>query len=152
MVDRSHYNATHGMTGTPTYTSWAEMKQRCYNPNDPFFGRYGGRGIAVCDRWRNSFEAFLEDMGVRPCGTTIDRVNNDEHYSPGNCRWATHKEQARHRRNSVMLTFQGETMCIAAWAEHVGLNRKTLEKRLNHHGFTVEEALTLPLHARRRAL
>ena len=144
-------NRTHGMTGTPTYGSWVEMKQRCLNPNDPFFHRYGGRGITICGRWLDSFENFLADMGERPKGQTLERVKPDGNYEPGNVKWGTHAEQARNRSNNVMLTFRGETMCIAAWAERIGLPRKTLEKRLNHHGFTVEQALTLPLRSRRPA-
>jgi hypothetical protein len=144
-----HFNTTHGQSHSPTYESWSMMKQRCYNHNDVMFQRYGGRGIRVCERWRLSFEAFVEDMGQRPDGCCIDRIDNDGHYEPGNARWATQTEQARNRSNNVLLTFHGDTMCIAAWAERVGLPRKTLEKRLNKYGFTVAEALTLPLRARR---
>lgn len=91
---------THGCYGTRTYSSWQAMRYRCSNPNNRNYKRYGGRGITVCDRW-NDFVNFLADMGERPEGTSIDRINNDKGYYPDNCQWATPKQQANNRRNNI---------------------------------------------------
>ena len=88
----------HGYFGTPTYRSWIGCKERCYNSNERSYPHYGGRGIKVCDRWLNSFENFLEDMGERPNGTTLDRIDTNADYTPNNCKWSTHEEQQKTRR------------------------------------------------------
>lgn len=90
----------HGMCGTTEYNIWCGMIQRCHEPRTKAYEYYGGRGITVCDRWRESIHAFYEDMGPRPHGKSIDRVNNDGNYEPSNCRWATHIEQMRNTRRS----------------------------------------------------
>jgi len=95
-------STVHGMYGTPAYKSWVGAKARCYNPRNKEYKNYGGRGIKFCERWEK-FKNFLADMGQRPSGLTLDRINNDKGYSKKNCRWATRKEQANNRRNDNMI-------------------------------------------------
>jgi len=130
-ASETHY--IHGMDGTPTYKSWMGAKSRCCNPDDCHYKDYGGRGIMICGRWINSFENFLEDMGKRPQGKTIDRVNNDGNYSPENCRWSTPKEQSRNQRTNRLITYQKRTECLSVWAEILNINYETLRSRLARH-------------------
>lgn len=123
----------HGFSGRhntrPVYRVWAAMKRRCLNPKVREFARYGGRGITVCARWME-FENFLADMGEPHPGMSIDRINVDGNYEPGNCRWATATEQSRNQRSNRMLTIDGETLCVAAWAERSGVNKGAVYARL----------------------
>jgi hypothetical protein len=120
------------------------MTSRCVNPANDAYQAYGGRGIAVCDRWQD-FAAFAEDMGPRPSPLhTIDRRNNNGNYEPDNCRWATPSEQQRNRRNNRLLTLNGETLCLAEWAERLGITDDMIRQRLDKLGWTIEQALTTP--------
>ena len=137
-------NRTHGMTNSPEWIAWARMKQRCYDPKIPWFERYGGRGIKVCERWQN-FEKFFEDMGKKPTPKhSIDRINNDKGYEPDNCRWATQIEQQRNRRNNVLVTHNGKTQCISEWAEEYGLCHMVLAMRIAR-GWDMVRALSQPV-------
>ena len=129
---------------SPTYASWANMIQRCENPKHTDFKNYGARGIAVCARWHR-FEDFLEDMGERPEGTSIDREDSSKGYDKDNCKWADRIEQARGRRGRY-LTFKGETLWLSEWARRAGIKRETLQRRLDAYGWSVEKALTTGGH------
>jgi hypothetical protein len=136
----------HGMAGTPTYCSWHHMRQRTGNPNNDAAEYYSNRGITVCIRWEK-FENFLADMGERPDGTTLERKDVNGHYEPGNCEWATRQQQVRNRRNNVMLTHDGRTLCLREWANELGMSYRTLDYRIKS-GMTVNEALTRPVNKR----
>ena len=123
------------------------MVQRCTNPRNKDFSYYGGRGISICDRWRNSFSAFLEDIPERPSAKhTLERRDNSGPYSPENCCWATRKEQGRNQRSNVMVTFQGKTLCVSDWANELGISKGTIARRLRK--WTTEKALTTKMRSR----
>ena len=134
---------THGMTDTPTWISWMAMVQRCTDEKCKNYKRYGARGIKVCERWLD-FRSFFADMGLRPSGTSLDRFPNKcGNYEPGNCRWATFKQQARNQKSNRLLTFGDLTLPLAEWAERAGIKSSTLRTRLRD-GWTVERAVTTP--------
>jgi len=116
------------------------MLGRCHNPTDNSWARYGGRGIVVCERWRESFLNFAEDMGERPPSHSIDRIDNNGNYEPKNCRWATKKEQCNNTRSNRVLVLDGKAKTMTQWAEELGLSRETIRGRLRR-GATVERAL-----------
>lgn len=126
-------NIKHGMTkkGSPRncYTSWVSMRTRCKNRFHKAYHRYGGRGIKICKRW-DDFQNFLADMGMRPEGMELDRINNDGDYEPSNCRWATCKQQGRNRNNNRILTVGGESRCLSEWSELTGTKKTTIRERL----------------------
>ena len=121
---------------------WGAMIQRCTNSKNKDFGRYGGRGITVCERW-HIFSNFLEDMGEPSSGMSLDRIDNDKGYSKDNCRWATRYEQAQNSRSNRVFTLQGESMCLAEWARRFGINYYTLISRIDR-GWYIGDALKTP--------
>lgn len=133
---------THGMSNHELHRSWMSMHKRCYSKRDDAYESYGGRGITVCKAWHD-FPAFVRDMGPRPVGTTLDRIDNDGPYSPENCRWATWKVQASNRRNSVLITINGRTQCAARWAAEVGITPTSIHRRLRK-GWPPEKAVMTP--------
>ncbi len=135
---------THGKTGSPTYLSWQSMHRRVADKRP----RYGGRGITIDPRW-NKFEHFLADMGERPDGTTLDRIDNDGPYSADNCRWATGITQGNNRGNNRWVTHLGRTQTIAQWAREAGLNDNVLYNRIVIYKWPIGRALTEPVHRRR---
>lgn len=149
-------NATHGETGSTEWLVWKGMVDRCHLPTNKDYSSWGGRGIRVCDGWRYDSKAFLDYIDATigrkpPDKDVIDRIDNDGHYEPGNIRWATHTESARNRRNNVLLTHDGRTQCVAAWAEearatgNTSLGTTTLYTRVITYKWVMEEALTRPV-------
>lgn len=126
---------------------WHGMKSRCLNPNHDKYKNYGGRGIAICERWLNSYEAFVADMGPRPSPKhTIDRYpNNDGNYEAGNCRWATRQQQMRNTSKNHRLTHDGRTLTIAEWSEATGIPHAVLSKRVMYSRWSDSEAIITPL-------
>lgn len=139
----------HGMSGTKTYAAWRGMHERCATNQKRVYPRYAGRGIQVCDRWA-SFDNFLADMGEAPPGLSLDRIDNDGNYEPGNCRWATLVEQCRNRSSNRMLEHEGVVRPLPEWAERFNLPRHALSQRIRA-GWAVSDALTRPLRERREA-
>jgi len=106
----------------PTYQSWSNMLRRCYNKKNIAYERYGGRGIKVCSNWKNNFVLFLDDMGERPEGLTLERIDNDGNYTPENCKWATRKEQGNNKTNNILITDNSVTKTQSGWASAIGIS------------------------------
>jgi len=121
---------THGLSKTPVYQVWCGMKRRCFNPKDKRYKNYGARGISVHPLWVNDFAAFASHMGPRGSALTVERIDNDKGYEPGNVRWATHTEQARNRTSNHMHTIDGVTKCLAEWCEVLNEPWTTVKKRV----------------------
>ena len=136
----------HGLNKLPEASIYRGMKRRCLNPSSHGFKYYGGRGIKICDRWLGpeGLKHFILDMGPRPVGYEIDRINNNGDYEPENCRWVTPSENGRNKRNNASIIYNGETRCITEWAEILGMNHNTLFNRLNTLGWSPEKAFTTP--------
>lgn len=143
---RKETRFTHRQTNSPTHNSWDHMLQRCLNPSNDRYESYGGRGITVCDRWRK-YENFRDDMGERPKGTTLDRIDVNGNYEPGNCRWASHGEQSRNTRRSVFIEVYGERMILQDAAAKYGICPKSLGMRIKK-GWSVERAIATPVKKR----
>lgn len=140
-------NRTHGCSRTSAYRIWKLMRHRCNNPKDAHYNDYGGRGIKVCQRWQQSFEAFANDMGVRPNGYQLDRIDNDGDYCPENCRWATIVMQRNNTRVNRRITHRGITKTVAEWARACGLPYDTLMQRFLRK-WDITRALEEPLRVR----
>lgn len=142
----------HGYFGTPTYNSWAGMKGRCNNPRNHKYPDYGGRGISVCERWMKSFENFLKDMGEKPFGKTIDRINNNGNYEPANCRWSTPKQQVDNRRPSKTIArfaINGFFGSIPEIADRHFVSKSWLSQKVHREGKAIEQALSECIAKRR---
>lgn len=135
-------NYKHGMKGTRLYRIWQAMKTRCFNPNFPRFNDYGGRGISVCDEWKDDFQAFhcWSILNGYQENLTIDRIDNDGNYEPINCRWTTNEVQANNSRQCNFIEFNGETHNLTEWAEILNIPRYVLSNRIHAYGWTVERA------------
>lgn len=133
--------ARHKMCETPTYSSWDSMIGRCMRPNDPTFGRYGGAGITVCQRW-TVFDNFFADMGERPAGTSLDRIDPNGDYEPQNCRWASAKTQANNRRNNRKIAYDGQQVTIRQLSDLTGTDYQLLRERILKRGWDVKRAVT----------
>lgn len=137
------YKTTHGLSKTKTYQAWADMKTRCYNSKRAQFAFYGGRGISVCDRWKNSFENFLVDMGEKPHGHSLDRIDTDGNYTKENCRWTTQVEQCNNRRSNKIITHNGETLTYSQWSLRLGQYRSLVNDRIRR-GWDEISAISIP--------
>lgn len=132
-----------------TYQTWMRMRERCHNPNKSRWSDYGGRGITVCERW-NDFNNFLEDMGERPSREySIDRIDPDGNYEPGNCRWATDKEQRRNKTNTLYAEYQGKRWKLIELCESLGLPYQNVMGRYRNLGWSIEKALFDPIKTRK---
>lgn len=144
---------THGMSKTAEFRAWQGLRNRCENPNNKDYADYGGRGVAVSERWvkgdslKGGFLCFLEDVGRRPSNKhSIDRYpDKNGNYEPGNVRWATWQEQQNNRRSNCVVEFMGELRTIKQWSKRKGINHNTLWHRLNDMGWSIEKSLTYPV-------
>ena len=144
--NRGKTSKTHGETKRRLYKIWVDIKTRCYNERSRNYYKYGKRGVAMCNEWKNSYEAF-RDWSVANGYTdnlTIDRIDFNGNYTPNNCRWVTQKVQQNNRRNNHLITYDGETLTISQWNERMGFSRGLISQRLNKLGWSTDKAITTP--------
>ena len=149
---KGHIIHGHGVGNkrSPTLRSWDAMRTRCLNKNNPDYKWYGAKGVTICDRWQY-FKNFLADMGERPLGTSLDRIDTNGNYCPENCRWADKNTQARNRRCSTIVEFNGQKKSLADWADDLGIGYRCLQTRLSKLHWSVEAAFTTPAKSQERA-
>lgn len=147
---RNTANAKHGLWRTPEHQSWSNMRNRCLSPSNPDYHNYGGRGIKVCDPWLNDFPAFLRDMGPKPPMHTLERKESNGNYEPGNCIWATPKQQANNTRRNRKVTVGNRTQNMSQWAEEVGIDVGVIWHRLST-GWSAYDAVMTPAKSQRTA-
>lgn len=145
-------NTTHGRSRSPEHRTWCGMIKRCYNQNNPGYEDYGGRGITVCDRWKNSFESFLSDMGVKPFPeASIGRIDNDGNYEPNNCRWETYGQQAKNTRRNRRVVIGSDSRCFSEWAKEAGVTPSTFTNRVEAN-WNEDHLLLPPIKAKQLEL
>lgn len=146
-MGRSCIHGQSGVNRTKEYIAWGNIIDRCENKTHKHYEKYGGRGIVICDRWRNSYELFLDDMGAAPSKKhSIERLNVDGNYDPTNCVWATAKEQANNRRNNVIAEYNGESNTLMYWCEKLGLKYSRVNWAINNNGKTLEQVVSEKLY------
>lgn len=138
---RIRHGHARGRSHTGTYVAWLHMKERCLNPQNKDYKNYGGRGIAVCDRWLNSFENFLADMGEKPRGFTIERIENNGNYEPGNCKWIPRREQNKNKRSVKYYILDGKEYNLTELSEKLGIAFTTLQRWLGEYELSVEQCI-----------
>lgn len=143
-------NTTHGLRFHPLYGVWCGMKSRCYNKNSQDYPNYGGRGIVVCDEWLNDFSKFVRDMGDRPPGNSLDRIDVNLGYCPENCKWSNNETQGNNKTDNVFIEYNGKTRSLSQWAREYNLTVRLLWQRLNLLNWNIEKALTTPVRKIRK--
>lgn len=148
-IELGNRRRTHGKTGTRMYIIWKSMKHRCYTPSDTNYPKYGGRGIAVCAEWQDSFQAFYDHVCVLDHfgedGYSLDRIDNELGYQPGNVRWATRHEQSVNKRSTYLITRAGKTLALKDWCIELGISYHTVYQRIRKLHWEPERALTAPI-------
>lgn len=129
----------HGKSFSREYKSWQQAKDRCFNLNHHCYEKYGGRGITMCQEWKDDFSAFFADMGERPIGTFLERINNDLGYFKENCKWADNFEQSNNRRSNHFVTYKGVTKTVSQWAKEFNVTPQAIGKRVKKYGTPAKE-------------